>query len=157
MNIFIIFPTQLYKSIDTIKNHDVLLVEEEIYFTKYKFHKLKIAFHRATMKKYESYLLSKNIDVTYFNFYDDYFKNIKNKNVYIYDPIDHDLIEKLKMMSKKYKYNLTILESKNFITTQEDLKYYHENLFKNKFYHNSSFYRWQRKNMNIMYPIGEIY
>ena len=30
----------------------IILVEDEIYFTKYNFHKLKLAYHRASMKKY---------------------------------------------------------------------------------------------------------
>jgi len=52
---------------------------------------------------------------------------------------------------------LSILESKNFITTSDKLKYYNDNIFKTKFSHNTSFYRWQRKNLNIMYPIGDKY
>ena len=59
--IFIIFPTQLYENISLLRNNKVFLVEDKIYFTKYNFHKLKISFHRATMKKYQDYLLSKKV------------------------------------------------------------------------------------------------
>ena len=156
-DIFVIYPTQLYENIDLIKKYNVFLVEDETYFTKYKFHKLKIAYHRATMKKYQDYLLSKKINVSYFNFNENYFIHLEKNNVYIYDPIDHDVIEKNILMSKKYKYKLSVLESKNFVTTYESLKDYNKNVFKNKFSHNSSFYRWQRKNLDIMYPIGEKY
>lgn len=160
INIFVIFPTQLYKNIDQIKKHHayyVYLVEEEIYFTKYDIHKLKIAYHRATMKKYQDYLLSKNINITYFNFNQDYFIKLKNHNVYIYNPVDHDIIDKFNKFSIKYKFKLTILESHNFITTHEELSNYHQKIFKKKFAHNSSFYRWQRKQLNIMVPIGTKY
>ena len=57
MKIFIVYPVHLFKNIENLKKVDkVFVVEDEIYFTKYKFHKLKLAFHRATMKKYYDYL-----------------------------------------------------------------------------------------------------
>ena len=39
----------------------VYLIEEPLYFTDFKFHKLKLAYHRASMKCYESMLIKKNI------------------------------------------------------------------------------------------------
>jgi deoxyribodipyrimidine photolyase-related protein len=41
----------------------IYLVEEYLFFKQYNFHKQKIAFHRMSMKFYESYLQSKNIQV----------------------------------------------------------------------------------------------
>ena len=64
----IIFPNQLFKnSIILEKAEDVILIEEYLFFTQYKFHKQKIAFHRASMKAYENYLIKKDIRVTYIN------------------------------------------------------------------------------------------
>ena len=56
---YLIFPNQLFYN---IKNIDciILLIEEPRYFTDFKFHKLKLAYHRATMKKYYDYLKKKN-------------------------------------------------------------------------------------------------
>ena len=60
MNVFLIFPTQLFKSIELLKNKHVYLIEEPIYFTDYNYHKLKLAYHRATMKYYYNYLKNQN-------------------------------------------------------------------------------------------------
>ena len=51
--IFIVFPTQLYNDIKILDEYKkIYLLEEPRYFTDFKFHKLKLAYHRATMKKY---------------------------------------------------------------------------------------------------------
>ncbi len=62
----IVFPHQLFEESILISTCDTIyLVEERLFFTQYNFHKQKIAFHRASMKFYESYLQSKNCKVVY--------------------------------------------------------------------------------------------
>jgi len=62
----IVFPHQLFEQNVLIANCDTIyLVEEWLFFKQYNFHKQKIAFHRASMKFYESYLLSQNKKVVY--------------------------------------------------------------------------------------------
>ena len=52
----IIFPNQLFKNSSLLENkHEIYLIEEFLFFKQYKFHKQKIAFHRATMKTYQNY------------------------------------------------------------------------------------------------------
>ena len=51
---YLIFPTQLYYNIKLSYSH-IYLIEEPRYFTDFKFHKLKLAYHRASMKKYYDY------------------------------------------------------------------------------------------------------
>ncbi|MDP5082501.1 MAG: cryptochrome/photolyase family protein, partial [Winogradskyella sp.] len=59
-------PHQLFKNAPILNTDcDVYLIEEFLFFNHYKFHKQKIAFHRATMKAYEAYLKSKNKTVNY--------------------------------------------------------------------------------------------
>ena len=41
---------------------------EPRYFTDFNFHKLKLAYHRATMKKYYDYLKKKKYNITYIEF-----------------------------------------------------------------------------------------
>jgi len=67
MNVIgLVFPHQLFEqNILCINCNTIYVVEEWLYFRQYKFHKQKIAFHRASMKFYESYLLSKNKKVVY--------------------------------------------------------------------------------------------
>ena len=50
MNLLIL-PTQLYNIIIN-KDYNIYIIEEPRYFTDFKFHKLKLAYHRASMKKY---------------------------------------------------------------------------------------------------------
>ena len=63
--IFLIFPNQLFYNSFLLKyKHCVFyIIEEPRYFTDFKFHKLKLAYHRASMKKYYDYLKSKNFKV----------------------------------------------------------------------------------------------
>ncbi len=53
----IIFPHQLFE-VSPVFNQDtpVYLVEEYLFFKHYAFHKQKIAFHRATMRRYADFL-----------------------------------------------------------------------------------------------------
>lgn len=156
--VFVVFPIHLFKNIKELKKYDdVIVVEDPLYFTKYEFHKIKLCFHRASMKKYTDYLKKNNINVTYFNFNDNYFNYLKDKNVTFYDPVDHDLIEEFTKKSKKYKFTFNVKETLMFATTKEQLQEYHDEVFNKKFALTSSFYRWQRKTMKIMYPIGKKY
>ncbi|MEM9679893.1 MAG: cryptochrome/photolyase family protein [Bacteroidota bacterium] len=62
----IIFPHQLFKDAPIFVNHGpVYLVEEFLFFKHYKFHKQKIAFHRASMKAYEANLIAQGRQVHY--------------------------------------------------------------------------------------------
>ena len=58
---FIIFPHQLFYNNDKkLKEYETIyLIEEPRYFTDFNFHKLKLAYHRASMKKYYDYLKKK--------------------------------------------------------------------------------------------------
>ena len=47
------------------KDRFIYLVEENLFFTQYKFHKQKLVFHRSSMKFYEKYLVGKNYKVNY--------------------------------------------------------------------------------------------
>ena len=50
---FFIFPHQLFYNLKHLqKNYHIYLIEEPRYFIDFNFHKLKLAYHRATMKKY---------------------------------------------------------------------------------------------------------
>ena len=53
----IIFPHQLFQDSPIFDNSaPCFLVEEFLFFNQYSFHKQKIAFHRATMKRYADYI-----------------------------------------------------------------------------------------------------
>lgn len=159
MIIFLIFPTQLFK-LEFFKDNGlndkdikIYLIEEPTYFTKYKFHKLKLAFHRASMKSYYNYLKQRKLNVKYYEFKDNYLSDLKNQEVFFYNPIDHNLIKKVLSCSAK---KITMLETPEFITTHADLKEYYDKNKNKKFTHDSSFYRWQRNRLKILTPITKL-
>ncbi len=62
----LIFPNHLFERGQLVDNgHPVYLIEEYLFFRHYKFHKQKIAFHRASMKCYQDYLERRGIEVFY--------------------------------------------------------------------------------------------
>jgi deoxyribodipyrimidine photolyase-related protein len=135
---FIILPTQLYYDIDIDKNYKIYLLEEPRYFTDLKFHKLKIAYHRATMKKYYDYLLSKDYKVKYIEYHlinKQFYKNLKE--ITLYDPYDTIFLEKLT--------NFTLLPNRQFLLSEEEI-----NNFKKDKYQHDSFYKYMRIKYNIL-------
>jgi deoxyribodipyrimidine photolyase-related protein len=66
MEVSLVFPHQLFEINPCLeKNRIVYLVEENLFFSQYKFHKAKLAYHRASMKFYYTYLLTNGYKVRY--------------------------------------------------------------------------------------------
>jgi len=150
-NITLIFPTLLFQDIKYIKTKNIYLIEEPIYFTNYNFHKMKLAYHRATMKYYFNYLKKKlkKCNIKYINFdkvNDEFYNNIIFEEIYILNPIEYLLTNKLK---KIYKDRLIIYPTQNFLFNDEDIEYIKNNIFTKSYNHNS-FYLYQRKKLNIL-------
>ena len=65
-SIFLVFPHQLFKPTESLQQAEcVILVEEELFFNQYAFHKQKLTYHRASMKFYCSHLQATGIQVEY--------------------------------------------------------------------------------------------
>ena len=169
--LLIIFPTQLFefkylsKVLDysdpneTVKNKVILLWEHDYFFNKFKYHKLKLAFHRATMQSYNDELLKKKFKVEYIeNIIKSQEKKIQNiissnkiDEIRIFNPIEKELI---KLVNTKKLVGLTtipiitfpsvyFLNAGNFETNsqiQSALKTTRHDLF----------YKYQRIKLNIM-------
>ena len=61
----LIFPHQLFQGNPLFSvDGPIYLIEEILFFKQVNFHKQKIAFHRATMKYYENYLIEKGFSGT---------------------------------------------------------------------------------------------
>jgi deoxyribodipyrimidine photolyase-related protein len=100
------------------KVSSVQLVEEPIYFG-YRseflnFNKLKLLFHRATMKKYYNYLVSRGYSVKYVNFN----KKYDAQGATTFDVNDHELFDRLK------PFNITYLPNPNFMVSIQTLEQY---------------------------------
>ena len=102
-NIFILLPNQLFYDINFLKICNIVyLIEDPIFFIKYKFHKMKLILHRASMKSYYDYLINKNIKVKYIE-YDkiNYDKIFNNNIIHIYDPIDNNILNRFNKLIKR--------------------------------------------------------
>jgi deoxyribodipyrimidine photolyase-related protein len=152
MNVFILFPIDLFKEIKVLKNHKVFLIEELHYFDRSSkshgeiiFNILKPIYHRATMKKYYEYLKSSNIDCEYIDLKQNWISIIqtylrKTQSLNFYDPVDR-YIENL--MDKNFdSYN--VINTPRFLLTIEDIDQYKGPC------RQTSFYSWIRKKLNIL-------
>jgi deoxyribodipyrimidine photolyase-related protein len=122
----------------------VYLIEEPRYFTDFKFHKLKLAYHRASMKKYYDMLKKNKINVKYIEYSqvtNTFYKSLGT--VTIVRLPDFDLENKL---IKIFKNNITIRDNLNFLIKIEEVN----NIFSNKKYSHDEFYKYQRRKLDIM-------
>ena len=66
MKVSLIFPHQLFHNHPAIdSNIPVYMIEEELFFKQFLFHKQKIVLHKASMQAYASKLREQNNIVTY--------------------------------------------------------------------------------------------
>ena len=65
-DITLIFPHQLFDQHPSLQMHiPVVLVEEELFFRQYPFHKQKLILHRASMKAFAAELINRGYQVSY--------------------------------------------------------------------------------------------
>jgi deoxyribodipyrimidine photolyase-related protein len=145
MKKFLILPTQLFKDIKIVKEYDIIYLIEDSYYLNAKFHKQKLLLHVSSLNYYYDYLLDNHINVKYINFNNvDYGKILKKEDeITMYDPIDKEIITKLK------KFDITYLETPLFINTNEELLDYKNSKSTDRFT-NSDFYKLQRKKLDIL-------
>ncbi|MDN3493361.1 cryptochrome/photolyase family protein [Winogradskyella bathintestinalis] len=152
----LIFPHQLFKDAPILKvDANIYLIEEFLFFKQYKFHKQKIAFHRASMKAYADYLETQGKTVNYIE------ASTKQSDVrqlipkliedgveklHIIDPTDNWLQKHINSASKAIE--IEWYENPLFINTKEELSSFFKPT-KKKFFQ-TSFYKQQRKQRNIL-------
>lgn len=138
MTVFLIYPHQLFEDITVFKNKKVVLIEEPLFFTQYKFHIQKLVLHRASMKFYEKYLKDNGLDIEYYED-ESYLEKYKNNDVFIYELFD-DYLEK-----KVYKNfeKITTIKNPNFLHPNDKSKFLHH------------FYMHRRKELDIFMENGK--
>jgi len=156
----ILFPHQLFKNIDFLPmNTKVYLVEEYLFFKQYNFHKQKIAFHRATMKFYECFLIDKGVAVHYINSEDNlsdvrnlitHLENNDINEIHCINPTDNWLEKRIEVTVRESE--LFWYDNPLFINTKEELSSFFKET-KKKFYQ-TTFYKEQRVKRNILIENG---
>jgi len=146
-----IFPTQLFYDLTNLdKTKQIYLIEEPRYFTDFAFHKLKLAYHRASMKKYYDMLIKAKYKVKYIEcdqVSKSWYKSINKNPVTIFYPGDFKLKKKLENLFGK---NLVILPNPNFLIKIEELDNIKKLIYKNGKYSHDEFYKYQRRKLNIL-------
>ncbi|MBL7740117.1 MAG: cryptochrome/photolyase family protein [Chitinophagaceae bacterium] len=161
----IIFPHQLYKEHPSvIPGQAVYLVEEDLFFNQYLFHKQKIILHRAAMKYYQQMLEKKN-KVEYIEAISPlsdvrkltgHLSQLNISAIHYTDTVDNWLEKRIQESCKEYGIELIRHPSPNFLNRMEDVE---EFFAKKKTYFQTDFYIWQRKQRNLLLekngqPIG---
>lgn len=152
----IIFPHQLFSESTLLKNdHEVYLIEEHLFFREFNFHKQKIAFHRASMKSYEQYLIKLGKTVHYIesengladlrNFSQEIEDKSIGKIVYI-DPTDDWLEQRILKLGEHCE--IEVHENPQFLNERSELAPFFRSDKKSLF--QTSFYKQQRKQRGIL-------
>ena len=153
----VIFPHQLFENNILIsKCNTIYLIEEWLFFRQLKFHKHKIALHRASMKFYESYLISKKIKVIYIDSFDELadirklIPHLGKKGVstleYI-DTTDYWLEQRINQFCKAHNIGIHKNSTPLFINSSEEITAYFSN---RKRMFQTDFYKHQRQSKNIL-------
>ena len=154
----IVFPHQLFESSILLENEaPFYIVEENLYFKQYPFHKQKIAFHRASMKEYEVFLKLKNKKVDYIEASEkisdvrELIGYLSEKGIQIInyiDPVDNWLEKRIKKQCELNQIKRHRFGTPLFLNTEEELSVFFKR--DKKKYHQTSFYTSQRKKMHIL-------
>lgn len=156
--VVILFPHQLFEHSELpMANADVYLVEETLFFNHYKFHKQKLAFHRASMKAYADELNTRGVALHYIDATDkrsDVRVLVKSlaengaQQLYIIDPTDDWLSKRIQRSCEENEIELVEYDSPLFINSREDLSPFFRSDKKSFF--QTSFYKKERKERNIL-------
>lgn len=155
--ITIVFPHQLYKEHPAIvTDRPVLLVEEWLYFNQYNFNKKKLVLHRASMQFYKDYLEEKGVGVTYVEAQDErhnvfklieWFASQKVTAIHYVDTVDNWLEKRIQKAVNNHSLKAYKYACPNFINQMSEVEAFFNN---RKTYFQTDFYKWQRKQRNIL-------
>ncbi len=155
--ICIILPNQLFEDTAQLKKADqVYLIEETLLFNQFNFHRQKLVFHRASMKKYAGYLSKKGIEVNYIQAIDarsDIRVLIEQElertdRLIMYHPEDDWLEKRISKQCRKQNIAFEFLDNPLFINTRKDFTSFFKPE-KKKFFQ-TSFYKSERVRLNIL-------
>jgi deoxyribodipyrimidine photolyase-related protein len=154
----IVLPTHLFEHhalLDTAR--PVYLIEDEQYFTAHAYHKQKLILHRASMKAYEALLKKRGMHTHYIEYSKakNLFSTLKKQgitHIHYYDPVDHDVSERIRKKAKAAHIECIMYETPLFLTSSTVVT---QLLGTKKKYLMHHFYVAQRKRLNILVHNGK--
>ncbi|MEM1337072.1 MAG: cryptochrome/photolyase family protein [Bacteroidota bacterium] len=158
MELVLVFPHQLFEeNVLLKKDRTTFLLEEYLFFNHYRFHKQKLAFHRATMQSYAHFLKTAGYPVEYIECHRPesdirvFFENVTAQVVHVFDPVDNYLERRLREACIRKGIALEIHPSPAFINTKAD----HAEFFKpsKKKFFQTQFYKQQRESLRVLLEV----
>lgn len=168
--LLLVFPHQLYCNSRgpshpglKLKPDHILLIEDSLFFgdSRYpaEFHKQKLWFHRATMKRYEAMLGAEHENITYVDYeakvsllgltLKKALKGLKKSKriVVVADPTDFILEKRLNGYASELDFELRVLPSPLFLNSKDENTSYRAG---KKRWFMADFYKSQRKRLNVL-------
>lgn len=158
-DVTLVYPHQLFlisKSAALEHDRPVVLIEEPLFFTQFRFHKQKLMLHRASMKAYEAYLKEHDFEVTYLEVVDctnttDVLRQVMDhfnpEAVHMVEPDDYLLNKRLDQWGSESEVKITRHESPLFLTPKAELEAFFTD---GETFRMAGFYKQQRRRMNIL-------
>jgi deoxyribodipyrimidine photolyase-related protein len=153
----IVFPHHLFYQHPAMQEkRDVYIVEEELFFNQYNFHRQKLILHRATMKMYQEFLQAKGFNIFYIEATDKlcaiekliiYIAQKGVNDIHYAEVVDYWLEQRIKKGCKDAAIKQVVYTTPNFLNTMIGVKAYFDD---RKTYFQTDFYIWQRKQRNIL-------
>ena len=163
--ISLVFPNQLFEeSVIHDLKLDTYLIEENLFFRHFNFHKQKLLFHRSSMMHYKNFLKYLEINVNYIESSEEisdvrkFILSLENDvdKIHLINPVDNYLERRIKSSCKKKGIQIVLYNNPSFINNEElTRKFFRED--KKKFFH-MNFYKEQRIDLGILIdnsnPVG---
>ena len=157
MSTGVVFPHQLFEQSQLVSScNTIYLVEEVLFFRQYRFHKQKIAFHRAGMTFYADYLRSKGIRMVYIDSTSElsdvrkliaHFRSVGIVHFEYIDTTDNWLERRINQACLAHEVTSNKHQTALFINSSEALNSYFSD---KKRMFQTDFYKHQRLNRNIL-------
>lgn len=159
----LIYPHQLYHPHPASAPDRLhVLIEDTLFFgdARYpaRFHKLKLVYHRASMRRYQDEQLA-GVPRLYLDYAhnqtssDAVFRTLKAQGiqvVHVCDPTDDILERRIRRFCAYYELGLVWHESPNFLTTRAQIEAFYATRKRPDDYHQTDFYLFQRKRLGIL-------
>lgn len=155
----LIFPHQLFEDHPALSRSfdQIVLIEDSLFFGDWNygasFHKQKLAYHRATMKRRQVQLEKAGHTVHYLD-YDDQphsltrqLAQLNAKSLLVADPVDFILSKRLSRFSEDSGTEIEVLTSPAFLNEADQNRQYRSG---KKRWFMADFYKFQRRRLNVL-------
>ncbi|HEU4606913.1 MAG TPA: cryptochrome/photolyase family protein [Chitinophagaceae bacterium] len=161
-SVSLVFPHQIFKQAACLqKDRPVFLIEEDLFFTLYRFHCQKLMMQRAAMRFYADWLKGHSYQVHYVESGSDesdirkLLPSIARKGVrelHFSDPCDDWLMKRISKGCMQHGITFKCYPSPGFLNSAEALSPYLDGRTK---YFQTEFYIWQRKQRKLLLSNGK--